>query len=70
MGSAKAQYHLRQCFVFLTCFALNQPEVMVPFAQDKFDEDGNLKDPKTKEKIRELLESLVAWTRRLKANES
>ena len=68
-GSAKAQYHLRQCFVFLTCFALNQPEVMVPFAQDKFDEDGNLKDPKTKEKIRELLESLIAWTRRLKGNE-
>ena len=68
-GSAKAQYHLRQCFVFLTCFALNQPEVMVPFAQDKFDEDGNLKDPKTKEKIRELLEGLIAWTRRLKGNE-
>ena len=68
-GSAKAQYHLRQCFVFLTCFALNQPEVMVPFAQDKFDEDGNLKDPKIREKIRELLESLIAWTRRLKGNE-
>ena len=67
-GSAKAQYHLRQCFVFLTCFALNQPEVMVPFAQDKIDEDGNLTDQKTKEKIRELLESLVAWTRRLKGN--
>ena len=68
-GSAKAQYHLRQCFVFLTCFALNQPEVMVPFAQEKFDEDGNLKDPKIREKIRELLESLIAWTRRLKGNE-
>jgi chromate reductase, NAD(P)H dehydrogenase (quinone) len=67
-GSAKAQYHLRQCFVFLTCFALNQPEVMVPFAQEKFDEDGNLTDPKTREKIGELLESLIAWTRRLKGN--
>jgi chromate reductase len=65
-GSARAQYHLRQCFVFLTCFALNQPEVMVPFAQEKIDKDGRVTDQKTKEKVRELLESLVAWTRRLK----
>lgn len=67
-GTARAQYHLRQCFVFLTCFALNQPEVMVPFAQDKFDKDGKLTDEKTREKIRELLENLVAWTRRLKSS--
>lgn len=65
-GSARAQYHLRQCFVFLTCFALNHPEVMVPFAQEKIDKDGTVTDQKTREKIRELLESLVAWTRRLK----
>jgi chromate reductase, NAD(P)H dehydrogenase (quinone) len=65
-GTARAQYHLRQCFVFLTCFALNQPEVMVPFAQDKIDKDGNVTDVKTREKIRELLENLVTWTRRLK----
>ena len=67
-GTARAQYHLRQSFVFLTCFALNQPEVMVPFAQDKIDENGNVTDEKTREKIRELLENLVAWTRRLKSS--
>ena len=65
-GTARAQYHLRQCFVFLTCFALNQPEVMVPFAQEKIDREGKVTDQKTKEKIRELLESLVAWTNKLK----
>jgi chromate reductase, NAD(P)H dehydrogenase (quinone) len=65
-GSARAQYHLRQCFVFLTCFALNQPEVMVPFAQEKIDKEGKVTDQKTREKIRELLEGLVAWTNRLK----
>jgi chromate reductase, NAD(P)H dehydrogenase (quinone) len=65
-GSARAQYHLRQCFVFLTCFALNQPEVMVPFAQEKIDKDGKVTDQKTRKKIGELLESLVAWTKRLK----
>ena len=65
-GSARAQYHLRQCFVYLTCFALNQPEVIVPFAQDKIDKDGKVTDQKTREKIRELLENLVAWTNKLK----
>jgi chromate reductase, NAD(P)H dehydrogenase (quinone) len=65
IGTARAQYHLRQCFVFLSCFALNQPEVMVPFAQDKIDKDGTVTDQKARKKIRELLESLVTWTRRL-----
>jgi chromate reductase len=66
LGTARAQYHLRQCFVFLTCFALNQPEVMVSFAQEKIGKDGKVTDQKTREKIRELLQSLVAWTKRLK----
>ncbi|MGO9567298.1 MAG: NADPH-dependent FMN reductase [Desulfomonilaceae bacterium] len=65
-GTARAQYHLRQSFVFLTCFALNQPEVMVPYAQDKIDKDGNVTDVKTREMIKELLVNLVAWTRKLK----
>jgi chromate reductase len=66
MGTARAQYHLRQCFVYLTCFALNQPEVMVPSAHDKIDQEGKVTDQKTRDKIKELLESLVAWTNRLK----
>jgi len=69
MGSGRAQYHLRQCFVFLSCFALNQPEVMVPAAHEKVDEDGNLTDPKARELIKELIESLVTWTKRLRQGE-
>ncbi len=65
IGSARAQYHLRQCFVFLSCFALNHPEVMVSHAQDKIDKDGKVTDQKTRELIRQLLESLLAWTKRL-----
>ena len=66
LGTGWAQYHLRQMFVFLNMFPLNQPEVMIANADEKFDEEGNLKDPKTTEKIKELLEALVDWTRRLK----
>jgi chromate reductase len=65
-GSARAQYHLRQSFVFLSCFALNQPEVMVPFVQEKIDKDGNVIHEKTLNKIKELLENLVVWTRKLR----
>jgi chromate reductase len=65
LGTARAQYHLRQTFVFLNMYPLNRPEVMVPFANDKINNDGKVTDPKTKEKIRELLESLIVWTRRL-----
>ncbi len=39
---------------------------MVSFAQDKIDKDGNVTDETTREKIKELLEGLVAWTQRLK----
>jgi chromate reductase len=66
LGTARAQYHLRQSCVFLNMHPLNQPEVMVPLAQEKIDKDGKVTDQKTREKIRELLEGLVAWTRRLK----
>ncbi|MCC6966784.1 MAG: NAD(P)H-dependent oxidoreductase [Nitrospira sp.] len=66
LGTARAQYHLRQMFVFLNMFPLNQPEVMIANAAEKFDEQGNLTDAKTEQKIAELLEALVDWTRRLR----
>jgi chromate reductase len=45
---------------------LNQPEVMVSLAQDKVDSYGRVTDEKTRKKIRELVQNLVAWTRRMK----
>jgi chromate reductase len=66
LGTARAQYHLRQSMVFLNMYPLNQPEVMVPFAQEKIDQNGRLTDQKTREKIKELLEVLVLWTKKLK----
>jgi chromate reductase len=37
LGTARAQYHLRQMSVFLNMFPLNQPKVMISNADDKFD---------------------------------
>ncbi|HKH97076.1 MAG TPA: NADPH-dependent FMN reductase [Beijerinckiaceae bacterium] len=67
-GTARAQYHLRQMLIFLNAFPVNKPEVMIGQAQTKFDEAGNLTDEATREFIRKLLVSLVAWTERLKAS--
>jgi chromate reductase len=66
LGTARAQYDLRRSFVFLNMYPMNQPEVMVPFAQDKVDKNGRVIDEKTRKKIREFLESLVAWAKRMK----
>jgi chromate reductase, NAD(P)H dehydrogenase (quinone) len=65
IGTARAQYHLRQVMVFLNMFPLNQPEVMVGAANEHFDSEGNLTDEQTREYVRLLLQSLVDWTRRL-----
>jgi chromate reductase len=67
LGGARAQYHLRQSFVFLNMYPLNKPEVFVTFAPQKFDDKGKLLDEKTKEFIRELLDSLINWSKKLRA---
>ncbi len=65
IGTARAQYHLRQMMVFLNMFPINQPEVMIGNAQDRFDSQGNLNDDTTKDLIRQLLQNLVEWSRRI-----
>lgn len=66
LGGSRAQYHLRQMFVFLDMHPVNRPEVIVASAAEKIDDKGRVTDAKTREKIKELLEALAAWTRRLK----
>jgi chromate reductase len=65
LGGARAQYHLRQSFVFLNMHPLNLPEVMIAMANEKFDAGGNLTDEAAKKLIRQLLQSLEEWTRRI-----
>jgi chromate reductase len=65
IGTARAQYHLRQMMVFLNMFPVNPPEVMIGNASERFDASGNLTDDATKDFIRQLLQNLVEWTRRL-----
>ncbi|MEM0287376.1 MAG: NAD(P)H-dependent oxidoreductase [Nitrososphaerota archaeon] len=66
IGGARAQYHLRQSFVFLNMFPINRPEVIVTFAPKKFDENGKLIDTDARNFITQLLNNLVDYTLRLK----
>ena len=66
-GTARAQYHLRQCFVFLNMYPINMPEVLIRECANKFDAAGNLTDETAKGLIKTLLTNLVAHTKKMKA---
>jgi chromate reductase, NAD(P)H dehydrogenase (quinone) len=66
-GTTRAQYHLRQCCVFLDLYPINKPEVLIAQAQTKFNDKGELTDETTKKMIKEHLENLVGWARRMQA---
>ena len=58
LGTARAQYHLRQIGVFVDLRFLNRPEVMIAKAQDRFDSAGKLTDAPTRELLGKLLLAL------------
>ena len=63
-GGVRAQYQLRQCFVFLNMDAVVQPEVAIGSAHQRgFDEQGNLTDETSKKLIGQLLQNLVQKAR-------
>jgi chromate reductase len=65
-GTTRAQLQLRQAFCFTRTLPLQQPEVLLARAADKFDGEGRLTDEKTREFVRALLVALAAWTLRLR----
>jgi chromate reductase len=64
LGTARAQYDLRKCFVFLDMPTVNQPEVMISAAATKFDQSGSLTDATAKDLIGKLLNALCDLVRR------
>jgi chromate reductase len=67
-GGVRAQYQLRQCFVFLNMDAVVQPEVAIGSAHQKgFDEQANLTDETSKKLIGQLLQNLARKARAAKA---
>ncbi|MFZ0774521.1 MAG: NAD(P)H-dependent oxidoreductase [Candidatus Sulfotelmatobacter sp.] len=65
LGTARAQLLTRHLLTYLNMHTVNQPEVMIAKAHEKFDANGNLTDETGKKLIQQLLQNLVDWTRRL-----
>jgi chromate reductase len=66
LGTARAQYQLRQVFIFMDGKLLNKPEVMIGGAMGKVDAQGNLTDEPTRQLIAAQLVALKAWTLQLR----
>jgi chromate reductase len=66
LGTARAQYHLRQCFVFLDGIVMNRPEVMIAAAHNKFDAAGTLTDQPTRDFVAAYLAAFKAWVLRMR----
>jgi chromate reductase, NAD(P)H dehydrogenase (quinone) len=64
-ATARAQAHLRDGLAYTNGFVLPLPEVLVGLAGEKFDDQSNLTDGRTRDEVRDLLVALAAWTRRL-----
>jgi chromate reductase, NAD(P)H dehydrogenase (quinone) len=64
-GGARAQLHLRQIMIDLNRLPINRPLLLVANAKDKFDENLKLTDAESLQTLREVLSSLVEWTRKL-----
>jgi chromate reductase len=67
MGTARAQYHLRQSCVFLNIHLLNKPEVFSNAFKGSFDEEGYLVDKRIQGLVVELLTCLRSWTQKMRS---
>jgi chromate reductase len=66
LGSARAQYHLRQICACLSMLPVPRPEVFVLAAWEKFDPQGRLNNEVDEKQVRDLLTALSDWTLMLK----
>ncbi len=66
-GGARAQYHLRQVFIYLNGLMLNRPEAMISAAHTKFDASGELTDSATADALKAVLAALEVWARQVSA---
>jgi chromate reductase len=65
-GGVRAQLHLRQIMIDLNMYPINRPQLLVANAKDKFNENLQLTDEETVQTLRDVLSSLVEWTRKLR----
>jgi chromate reductase, NAD(P)H dehydrogenase (quinone) len=58
-GTRRAQQQVREALLFPGAVVLEEPEVAVPLAWERFDVNGELTDERMRESLQELVEALV-----------
>ena len=66
-GTIRAQLHLRQMLVYSDAPCLNQPEVLIPRAHERFDGQGALTDDSTRQLLVRFGAAMVAFAERNRA---
>ena len=64
-GTARGQMVLRQILLHAPAYVVPEPQMLIPNAYERFDENGDLVDEETRERMRRFLQALVEWTERL-----
>lgn len=63
-GAARAQDHLRDILSSVNCYTLNKPQVMITYADKKFDENLRLVDETTRGFVQTQLAALLEFAPR------
>ena len=64
-GTARGQMVLRQILLHAPAYVMPEPQMLIPTSYQRFDENGDLTDDETRERMRRFLMALVEWTKRL-----
>lgn len=64
IGTARAQMHLRQILYYNAMPVLPSAEVLIAWAQDKFDAEGRLVHVETRDFLQNFMSALAEWARR------
>jgi chromate reductase len=67
LGTFGAQQHLRQVLMYLNMPTLQQPEFYLEKAAGKFNENGELTDAHTKEKIEQFWAEFTKWVSKVRS---
>lgn len=64
MGGFGANHHLRQTFVFLNMFCMQQPEAYVAKVDQLFDKNSHIATEDTQKFLRKFMENYAVWVER------
>ena len=66
-GTARSQMILRQILLHAPAYVMPEPQILVGSARQRFDEESNLTDEETRERLERFVVALREWSRRMQS---